>query len=499
MRASVFSLGYFDLRKYQEASNHMGRLQSSKRNLDTSGVGIHQRFSNTIRRLRSSQRNPHKKLHSLHIARVTSRTTIMEKTSKFTSYQKLVIALLALTQFTVVLDFMVISPLGAFLMRALSLKPSQFGLVVSVYAFSAGISGFLTAGFADRFDRKKLLLFFYIGFILGTGFCGIANSYASLLAGRLITGLFGGVIGSTSMAIVTDLFPLQQRGRVMGFLQMGFAASQVLGIPIGLYLAELWGWQSPFWMVVAVAVIVIILVATRMRPVNMHLALQKDKAPLLHLWHTIKKRNYRIGLTATGILSIGGFMMMPFGSAFAMNNLLVKEEQLKLLFFVAGIGSFITMPLVGKLSDKFDKYRLFLIATLFTAVLVITYTNLGPQPLWFIMMFNIVMMASIFARIVPATALASAIPDMQDRGAYMSINSSLQQIAGGVGAWAAGSIVVQATTTSPLQHYNTLGLVVVTISFIAAGLMFRVDKMIKGRKAPPKTQPTEDFVPAIES
>src|SRR4029078_12602579 len=137
----------------------------------------------------------------------------MSKPESFTPYQKFVIALLVFIQFTIILDFMIISPLGAVIMPALSITPSQFGLVVSVYAFSAGISGFLTAGFADRFDRKKLLLFFYIGFILGTGFCGIADSYASLLAGRLITGLFGGVIGSTSMAIVTDLFPLQQRGR----------------------------------------------------------------------------------------------------------------------------------------------------------------------------------------------------------------------------------------------------------------------------------------------
>jgi len=420
----------------------------------------------------------------------------MGKPVPFTGYQKLVIALLALTQFTVILDFMVISPLGVFLMKALTLKPSQFGLVVSAYAFSAGASGFLTAGFADKFDRKKLLLFFYTGFILGTLFCGLSNSFPLLLAARIITGLFGGVIGSISMAIVTDLFPIEMRGRVLGFLQMGFAASQVLGIPIGLFLAENWGWQSPFWLVVGIALIVALLIAMRLQPVSMHLALQKDKSPLLHLWHTVRKRNYRIGLTATVLLSVGGFMMMPFGSTFAMLNLLVREDQLKILFFVGGIGSIITMPLIGKLSDKFDKFRIFCVATVFTAILVITYTNLGPQPLWIVMMFNIIMMAGILGRIVPATALASAIPEMQDRGAFMSINSSLQQIAGGIGAWVAGKIVWQATTTSPLQRYNILGLVVVGISFIAVALMFRVDRMIKRKKKQPAVQPTEELVTA---
>src|SRR5213595_2219372 len=128
-------------------------------------------------------------------------------------YQIIVIVILALTQFTVVLDFMVMSPLGDMLMKSMSLTTSQFGFAVSAYAFSAGFSGLLTAGFADRFDRKKLLLFFYIGFIIGTLACGLASNYFMLISARIITGLFGGVIGSISMAIVADLFPLNQRGR----------------------------------------------------------------------------------------------------------------------------------------------------------------------------------------------------------------------------------------------------------------------------------------------
>src|SRR6187402_3340136 len=176
--------------------------------------------------------------------------------NKFTRYQVLVIVLIALTQFTVVLDFMVMSPLGDMLMKSMELNTKQFGLAVSVYAFSAGTSGLLTAGFADKFDRKKLLLFFYFGFIAGTFLCGIVNSYYWLVAARIITGLFGGVIGSISMAIVADLFTLQQRGRVMGFLQMGFGASQILGIPIGLYLANAWGWHAPFLWVGGMAGIV---------------------------------------------------------------------------------------------------------------------------------------------------------------------------------------------------------------------------------------------------
>src|ERR1043166_2981335 len=183
-------------------------------------------------------------------------TAITTTENKFTRYQVLVILLLSLTQFTVVLDFMVMSPLGDMLMKSMSLTTKQFGFAVSCYAFSAGISGLLTAGFADKYDRKKLLLFFYVGFIAGTTLCAFTTSYTMLIAARIVTGLFGGVIGSISMAIVADLFPIEQRGRVMGFMQMGFGASQVLGIPISLYLANIWGWQSPFLMIVGLASLV---------------------------------------------------------------------------------------------------------------------------------------------------------------------------------------------------------------------------------------------------
>ena len=404
--------------------------------------------------------------------------------TNFTGYQVLVIVLLALTQFTVVLDFMVMSPLGDMLMKSMGLSTKQFGFAVSGYAFSAGISGLLTAGFADRYDRKKLLLFFYVGFIGGTLFCGLSHTYIMLLAARIVTGLFGGVIGSISMAIVADLFPIEQRGRVMGFMQMGFGASQVLGIPISLYLANAWGWEAPFLMIVGLSSIIWMSIMIKMQPVTQHLEGANEKNAVTHLWHTIRQRNYRIGFLATAMLSLGGFMMMPWGSAFSVNNLHVTYEQLPLLFMVAGISSLIIMPLVGKLSDKIDKFKIFAIASVWMMIMVIVYTNLTPVPFWIVITMNICFMIGIMSRMVPAMALTSSLPKMQDRGAYMSISASLQQIAGGVAAAVGGLIVVQKTKTSPLEHYNTLGYVIVGLSAISMYMLFRVSKMIKKTQQP---------------
>lgn len=397
----------------------------------------------------------------------------------FTSYQKFAIFILAVTQFSVILDFMVMSPLGDMMMKSMNMKPAQFGYAVSGYAFSAGISGLLTAGFADRFDRKKLLLFFYTGFILGTLFCGLANSYITLITARVVTGLFGGVIGSISMAIITDLFDIHHRGRVMGFVQLGFGASQVLGLPISLYIANLWSWHAPFLMVAGLAAVIAVMILVKLKPVTAHLAIQRTGSAVGHLLATVSKKDYRIGFLSTALLSIGGFMMMPFGTAFAVNNLHIRQDQLFMLFMVSGSSSLIIMPLIGRVADKVDKFKLFVVASIWMMIVVIFYTHLSVSPIWLVMIFNVLMMMGIMSRMVPASALTTGIPDMQDRGAFMSVNASLQQVAGGVAAIFAGLIVVQKDKFSPLEHYTTLGYVMVTVSAIGIFLLYRVSVVVK--------------------
>lgn len=406
---------------------------------------------------------------------------ISASTTPFNRYQILVVVILAFTQFTVILDFMIMSPLGDMLMKSMQLAPSEFGLAVSAYAFSAGLSGFLTAGFSDRFDRKKLLLFFYIGFIVGTVLCGIAHTYFFLVVARIITGLFGGVIGSISMAIVADLFALQQRGRVMGFVQMAFGASQVLGIPIGLYIANGWGWEAPFLMVAVLSALIAGMVVFYLKPVNAHLGVKSEKSAFGHLLHTLAQRHYRIGFLSTALLSVGGFMMMPFGSAFAINNLHITEQQLPILFMVSGLATLVIMPFVGRFSDRIDKYKLFVIASLWLMIMCIWYTNLSVTPLWAAIALNVMLMVGVTSRMVPSSALVSAVPELKDRGAFMSINASLQQLAGGIAAALAGKIVVQQTNFSPLEHYDVVGYAVVAFSVISLLMMYRVDRLVKYR------------------
>ncbi|TDW44611.1 putative MFS family arabinose efflux permease [Flavobacterium sp. 270] len=408
------------------------------------------------------------------------KTTV--KSDPFTFKQIIIIAILALLQFTVILDFIIISPLGDILMKTLDMTTAKFGFTVSAYAFSAGISGLLAAGFADKFDRKKLLIFFYTGFILGTAFCALATSYETLLFARIFTGLFGGVIGSVSLAIVTDLFVIQQRGRVMGFIQMAYATSQILGIPLGLYFANNWGWHSAFIMIAVLGLLILLAIFTQMQPIIKHLELQSDKNPFLHLWHTLSDKNYQIGFAAIALLSVGGFMLQPFGSAFLVNNIHISQLQLPMVFFFTGLSVLFIMPIVGKLSDKVSKFKLFTAGSLLSIIMILIYTNLNPIPLWEIVVINMILFMGIMSRMIPATTLNTGIPEMKDRGAYMSITSSLQQIAGGIAAVCAGFIVHQETKTSPLENYDVLGYVIAVVSLCSIFLIWRVSKLVKSKE-----------------
>ncbi len=412
--------------------------------------------------------------------------------SVFSKYEKFLIALLAILQFTVILDFMVLSPLGAVLLKELDIKASQFGLVVSAYAFSAGISGVLSAGFADKFDRKKFLLFFYAGFLIGTVCCAMAETYNMLLLARIVTGIFGGVIGSICFAIATDIFKIELRGRVMGYLQMAFAASQVLGIPIGLKLAEVYGWHSSFWMIVVFGIPLGIIIAIFMKPINAHLLIQKKKNAFRHLVDTINNKEHLRAYIATVLLATGGFMMMPFGSAFSTNNLGLSIKQLPLLFGITGIFTIVMGPLIGKFSDTIGRFKMFLGGSILSMLIISIYTHLGVTPFYLIIVLNVIMFMGITARIISSSALISTVPKPENRGAFMSINASIQQMSGGLASALAGVIVVK-TPSGYLENYDILGYVVICSMIVACIFIYNLDLYIRKKAKAEKEKQNDDL------
>ncbi|MBC3874036.1 MFS transporter [Undibacterium flavidum] len=397
-----------------------------------------------------------------------------EISTSFSTYQKIIMLSLAFIQFAIILDFMIIAPIGDILMKTLSISTEQFGLVVSSYAFSAAISGIAVAGFVDKYDRKRVLLVFFTGFIIGTLLCGLSTTYVEILASRIITGIFAGVTSSAIFTIIADLFAPQLRGRAMSGVQMGFAVSQILGVPLGIFISNKFGWNSSFIFIVVLSVLMLIGIVFLFEPINAHLQKQSDKNPFLHLWHTVNKKQYQTGFLAIMFLAVGGFILMPFSTVFLVNNVHISYDNLPIVFLCTGLSSLVVMPIVGKLSDKFDRYRLFVFGSCAAAIMVTIYTHLSVSPLWLVIAINMLLFAAIMSRMSPVMALNTMVPKQEDRGAYMSISSSLQQIAGGAGSIIAGMIVFQPTTSSPLQHFDILGYVVIGIFAMCIYLVHRM-------------------------
>ncbi len=404
-----------------------------------------------------------------------------QKTNPLTSYQIVLIVLFVFIIFTIVVDYMTLPALSAILLTKLQITTKEFGFVVSAYAFSAGTSAFLATGFSDRFDRKKLLLVYYGGFLLGMLLCATANSLIALIVARIVTGAFGGVVAAIIFAIVADLFQNDQRGRVMGFVQLAFAASLVAGLPLALFLATNFNWRLTYWIFFFLGILVFSVVLFKVNPINTHLDnATKDKL-LTHSMHIIRNRDYWTVFINNIFLVLGDTMYMTFGSAYSTNNLGVGLDKLPLLYGAGGLATIVLSPLIGRLSDRYGKFRLFTIGTVLAIVLVAVYSNLTAVPFWLVVVLHTLLFIGINARMIASTALATVVPEKHDRGAFMALDSSFQQVAGGVAATAAGWIVFQAAD-GMIHGFPSLGLTVIGVMAITIGLMYLIHRIVQRRK-----------------
>jgi len=416
----------------------------------------------------------HKKTKSIHPT----------KTMKLplSRYQKFVIAMLAVLQFFVVLDFMVISPLGVIIMPDLKINSGAFGVIVSSYAFSAAAASIFAASFADRFDRKRLLLFFYTGFLIGTLFCGLAWNYPFLIFARAFTGFFGGVIGSVVLSIVSDLFEYEKRGVAMGFVQSAFASSQIFGIPIGIALAQIWGWRMAFILIAGLGTLIGIWILFFLKPVREHLASKKTTHPFRNILQILGNKDYLFSFLTIALLITGGFMIMPFSSAFNVHNVGIPLENLGYVYLFSGLASLLAGPIIGRLSDTYGKFPLFLFGAILTILAVLIYTHLRQTSLVLLILITVVLFIGVTARMVTSQAITSGVPSPQNRGAFMSINASVQMLSGGLASVLSGYLVTISPTGS-VENFPLVGYFVSATALITVYFMHKIQKQVNLRQA----------------
>jgi len=253
-------------------------------------------------------------------------------------------------------------------------------------------------------------------------------------------------------------------------------------MPLALLISNRWGWNAAFFLIVAVCTLVGAVIWAYLRPVDAHLKNPRQGSPLHHLAQTLSNRLYLQGFATTGLLSVGGFMLMPFMSVFMVHNLGLPITRLPLVYMLTGSCSIVSGLLIGRASDKFGKFRVFAYGCTMTIIMVTIYTHLHAIPLWELVVVMVLLQSGILSRIIASSALMSALPKPEDRGSYMSVSSSLQQVSGGIASVVAG-LVVAMSPAGELLHFDTLGYVLIVTTLITLDLMYLIDRKIKGIQA----------------
>ena len=374
-------------------------------------------------------------------------------------------------QFTHIMDFMILMPLGPQLMRVFSLSPQQFGFLVSIYTLTAGVFGFFASFLVDRFDRKKTLQLMFILFLIATVSCAFATTYHALLISRLLAGAFGGVLASTVLVIVGDIVPIHERASAMGLIMVGFALASVIGVPFGLYLASIYSWHMPFIFLGVFGFAVFAAITAFIPPISGHI---HGRASLKESFHDMgrffKARHTRSALGLTFTMVLGQFAMIPFISPYMVYNVGFTEKQLSLIYILGGLASVVASPLVGKLADKVGHAKVFRYSAFLSVIPILAITNLGPVGLPIALFFTTSFFIVVSGRMVPAMALITSSVKPEKRGAFMGLNTCIQQLTAGVASIISAQIIVKSTSGA-LLHYPIVGVLAASTSIIAIFLV----------------------------
>ncbi|MDZ4783136.1 MAG: MFS transporter [Planctomycetia bacterium] len=370
------------------------------------------------------------------------------------SSEKLILLILAAVQFTTIVDFMIVMPLGPQLMRTLNINPAQFGVIVSSYTFAAGAAGLVASSIIDRFARRTTFMVLYAGFLLGTLLCAFAPTYETLVAARVLTGAFGGILGGMAMAIIGDVFPEHRRGRATGSLMTGFSLASVAGVPFGLFLGTNYGWHIPFVALVIGGLPALLLTPFALPALNAHVGKQHAH-PLSSLVDTFSQSNHRRAFALIIALMLSSFTVFPYLSAYLVKNVGLTEQRLPLIYIAGGALTLLAAPIIGRLADHFGKLLTFRVIAPGSAILLLIITHLPTTSTAVVVAIFGALMVCNAGRMIPAMAMITSSVASHRRGAFLSANSSVQHIAAGIGAYVGGAII----TESPSGQIGRFGIV----------------------------------------
>lgn len=388
---------------------------------------------------------------------------------------------LAFVQFTNIMDFMIMMPLSKLFMKEFHIGEQQFSWLVSSYTITAGIVCLLGSFFLDRFDRRRALLVAYAGFVVGTFACGLAHTFGLLLAARVLTGVFGGVLAAIVLSIVGDAVPLQRRASAMGIVMAGFSGAAALGVPTGNLVASSFTWNAPFFGIAGLGFIAWFFVVKFVPPMRGHLERAEKEKPGAAIVGAFRNINQLRALLLMLLLMLGQFTVIPFITPYLIDNVGFTQQQITLVYFCGGCCSIFTAPRVGKLADRYGRNKVFTIMVLCSLVSIFLMTNLPAVPLAVALIVTSSFFIFVPGRGIPAQTIVTSTVEPKQRGGFMSLNSSVMQLGAGIAALLSGVMVVHPKT-GPIEHYNWVGYVAICSSLLCL-IVVRLIKPIPDQPA----------------
>jgi predicted MFS family arabinose efflux permease len=377
---------------------------------------------------------------------------------------------LAGIQFTHILDFMIMMPLGPQFTVLFGITDAQFGLLVSAYTLAGGLSGLLASSYVDKYDRKRLLLVLYTLFALATLACGLAPSYTSLMFARIAAGVFGGVLSSLSQTIVGDVIPYERRGRAMGIVMTSFSVSTVAGVPIGLFLAAHLGWHAPFLGIAGLCLLLVVFAGLTLPALNAHLALGASTSAWERIRATLVNSNHRRAFLMSGLLMFAGFTVIPYITIYAQTNVGLRTDQIPYIYLLGGVATLLTARWFGRLADRVGKFKTFRVMALAVVVPLVAITLVPGGYVWQMLCVSTLMFMGMSGRMIPGMAILTSAGNPALRGTFMSLNSAVQSAAMGLAALVGGQ-VISRDAQGLVQHYwiaALIGAVASVLSVVVA-------------------------------
>ncbi len=391
-------------------------------------------------------------------------------------HEGMLLFILAAINFTHIMDFVIVAPLNPFLKDAFHITTREFGFLVASYTLSAGLSGFIAFFWVDKFDRRNVLLWLYMGFILGNVLCALAPTFTQLIFARIVAGAFGGVMGAVIMSVVGDVIPPERRGKATGIVMSAFAAASVIGIPLGLIFAEKYDWHGPFIFLSCISIAVFALMYFKLPSLKIHFKNAIVETPMEMLSSIFSDVNVRWALSFTLLVMLAGFTVVPYISDYMVYNVGLPKEDLRYIYLFGGIATVASGPLVGKLADRFGKQKIYaIVATCSIApILLITHLPVLSKPMIYLASTSFFIFFG--GRFVPAMAIMTGSVEPRNRGKFMSINSSTQQLANALATSIAG-VIIYNSVTGQLIGFGTVGIMASVFTVMSIFIAYRVKQI----------------------